>query len=59
MEVSHSVEGTNIVLNFNHIVGLVILLSIGLGMALVIFITENLIYWTHQKKVVWDLTNLE
>ena len=48
---SHSVEGKNIVLNFEHILGLVILLSIGLGAALVIFIFENLLHLV-QKKVV-------
>ena len=48
---SHLVEGENIVLNFDHIFGMVILLSIGLGSALVIFFLENLTYWVHEKKV--------
>ena len=48
---SHWVEGKNIKLNFEHILGLVILLSIGLGAALVIFIFENFVHLV-QKKVV-------
>ena len=52
---SHLVEGENIVLNFGHIFGLVILLSIGLGASLVIFILE-ILYWNlyhvHKDKVV-------
>ena len=41
---SHLVKGKNIVLNFGHIFGLVILLFIGLGASLVVFILETL-YW--------------
>ena len=50
--VSHTVEGKNIVLVFGHILGMVIFLSIGLGVALFIFILENIAYWVHNTKVV-------
>ena len=49
---SHSVEGKNIVLIFDHIFGMVIFLSIGLGASLAVFILENLTYWVQKKKVV-------
>ena len=52
---SHLVEGKNIVIKFEHIFGLVILLCIGLGASLVIYIMENLnwnIYLVHKNKVV-------
>ena len=49
---SHSVEGRNIVLNFEDIYGMAILLSIGLGAALVVFIYEKLVYCVHENKVV-------
>ena len=50
--VSHSVEGKNIVLVFDHVLGMVIFLSIGLGAALFIFILENITNWIHYTKVI-------
>ena len=41
---SHLAKRKNIVLNFGHIFGLVILLFIGLGASIVLFILETL-YW--------------
>ena len=52
---SHLVEGKNIVLDFGHIFGTVIILYIGLGASLVIFLLEKLacnLYEKHRSKIL-------
>ena len=53
--ISHLVEGKNIVLDFGHIFGTVIILYIGLGISLVIFLLEKLactLYEKHRNKIL-------
>ena len=48
---SHMEKGYNIVLQLDDICGLMILLSIGLSIAFVAFMAEQMRYWSPQKKL--------